>query len=472
MTVMADDIWRWSATQLASAIKSRRISSREAVLSNLDRLHAVNPRINAVVDIMADEALMAADRADAAVQGGEALGPLHGVPVTLKINVDYAGRPTTTGVVAFKDDIATSDGPAVVNLRKAGAVIIGRTNVPAFCARFFTDNDLHGRTLNPCDPRRTPGGSSGGAAAAVATGIGALAHGTDRAGSIRYPAYACGVVGLRPSFGRVPNYNANPSVEATLASQVMSVQGPLARSVADIRLGLLGLMSEDPRDPWWVPAPLLGCDDRGSKLRIAAFGGSEGATIDSAVAGSLKEVGQWLEQAGCMVDWIAPPDFAESANLFFSFVKTEEGEGTSRAIEKLGDDALRRARAGTMARATKFSLEQYVEALGRRTAILRNWQLFFERFDALVMPVSYQLPFPIDEDQKGDIAVARMLDAHQPMLAISTLGLPALAVPTGKAGSVPVGIQIVSGRFREELCLRVGALIEAFYPPMGPVDPA
>jgi amidase len=469
---MIDEFWRWSATRLASAIASRQVSSREAVLSHLDRLRAVNPSVNAVVDVMADEALIAADRADVAVQDGRPLGPLHGVPVTVKINVDYAGRPTTSGVVAFKDDLATTDSPAVVNLRNAGAVMIGRTNVPAFCARFFTDNDLHGRTLNPHDPARTPGGSSGGAAAAVAVGVGALAHGTDRAGSIRYPAYACGVVGLRPSFGRVPNFSANPSVEATLASQLMSVQGPLARSVADARLGLLSLMNGDARDPWWVPAPLIDHEDRGTSLRIALFEGSDGAAIDPAVAHSLKQAARWLEQAGCVVERATPPDFVESAELFFSIVKTEEGEGTSRAIEKLGDDPLRRARAGTMVRASKFSLEQYVEAVGRRTAILRSWQLLFERFDALVMPVSYQLPFPIDEDQKGDTAVARMLDAHQPMLAISTLGLPALAVPTGKAGSVPVGIQIVSGRFREELCLRVGALIEAFYPPMGPIDPA
>jgi amidase len=469
---MIDEIWRWDATKLAHAIASRQVSSREAVLSSLGRLHAVNPRINAVVDVMAEEALIAADRADAATQSGRKLGPLHGVPVTVKINVDYAGRPTTAGVVAFRDDIAATDSPAVVNLRNAGAIVIGRTNVPAFCARFFTDNDLHGRTLNPCDPGRTPGGSSGGAAAAVAAGIGAIAHGTDRAGSIRYPAYACGVAGLRPSFGRVPSYSANPSVEATLASQLMSVQGPLARSVADVRLGLLALMKGDPRDPWWVPAPLLDREDHGASPRIALFEGPEGAAIDSAVADALKRTAGWLEQAGCFIEQATPPDFAESAALFFSIVKTEEGEGTSRAIEKLGDNALRRARAGTMARASKFSLEQYVEALGRRTAILRSWQLFFERFDALVMPVSYQLPFPIDEDQKGDVAVGRMLDAHQPMLAVSTLGFPALSVPTGMAGSVPVGVQIVSGRFQEEACLRLGALIEGFCPPRGPIDPA
>ena len=152
--------------------------------SCLARLEQVNPRVNAVVDLLADEGLAAADIADASVGKGEPLGALHGVPVTIKINVDYAGRATTNGVVAFKDRIARADSPPVANWRKAGAIIIGRTNVPPFSARFFTDNALYGRTLNPWDANRTPGGSSGGAAVAVATGIGPLAHGNDRAGSL------------------------------------------------------------------------------------------------------------------------------------------------------------------------------------------------------------------------------------------------------------------------------------------------
>lgn len=467
---MSSDLWKWSATDLAEAIAARRVSSREAVTSALARLDAVNPRVNAVVDVLADEALSAADQADAALERGGVIGPLHGVPVTVKINVDYEGRPTTTGVVAFKDDIAKADSPPIASWRAAGAVIIGRTNVPAFCARFFTDNDLHGRTLNPWDAGRTPGGSSGGAAAAVATGIGALAHGTDRAGSIRYPAYACGVVGLRPSFGRIASFSANPNVEATLASQLMSVQGPLGRSVADVRLGLRAMAQGDARDPWWVPAPWLDSDGKRPR-RVAVFNGSDDAVIDPAVAASVQQAAHWLEGAGCTVELATPPAFAELAEMFFSMVKTEEGEGTSRAIERLGDAALRRAREGTMARATKLTLEDYVAALGRRTVILREWQAFLERYDVLLLPVSYQLPMPIDEDQKGNEAVARMIDAHAPMLAISMLGLPSLAVPTGVVGTVPTGVQIVAGRFKEELCLRAGAMIEAQRKPMTPIDP-
>ncbi|MGA8815692.1 MAG: amidase family protein, partial [Xanthobacteraceae bacterium] len=167
-----EQLWRWQACDLAHAIRTRQISAREAVTSCLDRLEQANPAINAVVDLLADEALLAADRADKAVAAGEALGPLHGVPVTYKINMDYAGRPTTNGIVAFKDNVAKADNPAIANWRRAGAIGIGRTNVPPFSARFFTANALHGRTLNPWNPRITPGGSTGGGAAAVAAGIG------------------------------------------------------------------------------------------------------------------------------------------------------------------------------------------------------------------------------------------------------------------------------------------------------------
>ena len=208
---MADDLWAWSACNLAAAIRRRSVSCREVVTSALDRLSAVNPRINAVVDLLDAEALADADRADAAIVSGAPVGPLQGVPVTVKINVDFAGRATTNGVPAFGNRMAAADSPSVANWRRAGAIVIGRTNVPPFSARYFTSNALYGATLNPWSAAHTPGGSSGGAAAALAVGIGALAHGNDRAGSIRYPAYACGVFGLRPTFGRVPTFEAtNP----------------------------------------------------------------------------------------------------------------------------------------------------------------------------------------------------------------------------------------------------------------------
>jgi amidase len=472
---MAKDLWRWGAVELAGAIRSRAISSREAVESALARIDAVNPRINAIVDLMAHEALAAADKADAAVKKGGPLGALHGVPVTLKINVDLAGRPTTNGVAAFKDKVPAEESPCVIQWRNAGAIFVGRTNVPAFSTRYFTDNALHGRTLNPWDPTRTPGGSSGGAAAAVATGMGALAHGNDRAGSVRYPSYACGVYGLRPSLGRIATFE--PGVPETLAitTQLANTQGPLARSVRDLRLGTAAMMGRDARDPWWVPVPLK--DEVPPKGRVALCAGIPEANVDPAVADAVKQAGRWLADAGYGVEEAAPPHLHEAGSLFFTLVVSENAvskddrAGTTKAIEALGDEPCKRARRSTVAAIQALDYEGYVSALARRAALLRRWMVFFERYQLVLMPVSWQRPFPVDEDQKGDAAVAALLRAQVPILACSTLGLPGLACPATLADGVPVGVQLVGPRYGEEMLLAAAEAIEARTPVKTPIEP-
>ena len=202
------EIWRLSAAELASLIKTKKVSATEAATSALARLDAVNPQINAVVDHKPAEVLAQAAAIDAAIGRGEDVGPLGGVPITVKVNIDQKGFATTNGLKLQREAIAADNSPVIDNLYKAGAVILGRTNCPAFSYRWFTTNLVHGDTKNPRDPGITPGGSSGGAGAAVAAGIGHIAHGTDIAGSIRYPAYACGVHGLRPTMGRIPAFNA------------------------------------------------------------------------------------------------------------------------------------------------------------------------------------------------------------------------------------------------------------------------
>ncbi|MFJ0639427.1 amidase, partial [Bordetella pertussis] len=254
---MTSELWRLSACEIVAGVKSGAFSASEAVRAALDRMEAVNGRINAVVDSDPQAALAAAARVDARIAAGEDPGPLAGVPVTVKVTHDQAGFATTMGIRKLKDHRAAANSPIVDNFERAGAIPIGRTNMPAFGLRWFTNGRLHGDTYNPFDRSLTPGGSSGGASAAVASGIGAIAHGTDIAGSIRYPAYACGVHGLRPTLGRIPNYNAS-FPERGLGGQLMSVSGPLARTVADIELSFAALAHADPRDPWWVPAPLAG----------------------------------------------------------------------------------------------------------------------------------------------------------------------------------------------------------------------
>jgi amidase len=471
----AQQLWQWSATDLTHAIRMGRISSREAVDSCFSRLDAVNSKINAVVDQLRTEAITAADQADAVVKAGDDLGPLHGVPITVKINVDVAGRATTNGIAAFKDLIVKEDSVPVANLRKAGAVIIGRTNVPGFSTRYFTDNALHGRTYNPWDAKRTPGGSSGGAAASVAAGIAPIAHGNDRAGSIRYPAYCCGVFGLRATPGRVSDFSPSTVEERGLSSQLTNVQGPLARTVGDIRLGLEALAVRDPRDPWWVPAPL----QAGARCgRVAVFADQAGIDSDPAVAAAVRKAAKLLERAGYTTEEVAPPRFNEAGSLFWSLLMTEERAASKQemtastsGIESYGDEAVKRAREGTRAFAGELGFDDYIRGIARRTTILREWLVFLERFPLLLMPVSWQRPFVVDADQQGNEAMRRLIEAQFPMIAISILGLPSLAAPMDLVDGVPMGVQLVASRYQEEICLAAGEAIEAQSTIKLPIDP-
>src|SRR5580698_1052076 len=252
-----EELWRLSATDIAALIRSKKVSAKEAASAALARLDAVNPSINAVVDHRPEDVLAQAAAIDAAIARNEDAGLLAGVPVTVKVNIDQEGFANTNGLKLQRDVIARTNSPVIDNLRKAGAVILGRTNCPAFSYRWFTTNLIHGDTKNPRDASITPGGSSGGAGAAVAAGIGHIAHGTDIAGSIRFPAYACGVHGLRTSLGRIAAFNPGMP-ERQIGAQIEAVSGPLARTIKDLRISLAAMSARDPRDPWWVPAPLEG----------------------------------------------------------------------------------------------------------------------------------------------------------------------------------------------------------------------
>jgi len=461
-------LWRLPATELAGLIRSRKVSARDAVQAALDRLDDVNGRINAVVDYSPVEALSAADVIDTRLKDGEEVGPLAGVPVTVKINVDQAGHATTEGVALQRDLVAETNNPVVDNLLNAGAVIIGRTNVPAFCLRWFTANRLYGETRNPRDPRLTPGGSSGGAAAAVTAGIGAIAHGTDIAGSIRYPAYACGVHGLRPTLGRVPTFNASLP-ERTIGGQIGAVSGPLARSIADLRLALRAMAARDVRDPWWVPAPLVGPP---VQRRAAICVAPDGLDTRPEVARAVRDAGIRLEAAGWHVDEPAvTPPLAEAADAQAKLVFADGYANMLARAEREGDAAALNVLAHQ--RETAIALDQaaFSRLLIRRATLLRQWLMFFETYAVLVIPVSAELPFENHLDMQGDAAFERVWRAQMPQLGLPYLGLPALTVSTGLVGRTPVGVQVVSGRYREDLCLAAGEAIEAAGTPPSPVDP-
>src|SRR5260370_21817906 len=306
------DLWRLPAKDIAALIRSKKISAKEAASAALARLDAVNPSINAVVDHRPADVRAQAGDIDAAIAGKQDLGPLAGVPVTVKVNIDQQGFATTNGLKLQRDVMAASNNPVVDNLRKAGAVILGRTNCPAFSYRWFTTNLIHGDTKNPRDASITPGGSSGGAGAAAAAGIGHIAHGTDIAGSIRYPAYACGVHGFRPTVGRVAAFNASLP-ERPIGPPISAVPGPLARTIGDLRIALAAMFAKDVRDPWWVPAPLQGPEmPKRAALCLNPHGLDPVAEVQAAVA----EAGKRLRRGGWVVEEIEnTPPLREAADL-------------------------------------------------------------------------------------------------------------------------------------------------------------
>jgi amidase len=467
---MQGPLWAWDAVELARAIRSRAVSAREAVTACLDRMATVNPTINAVVETLGDEALADAAAADEALRRGETVGPLHGVPVTIKVNTDQRGRTTTNGVVAFRDVIAAADAPPVANWRKSGAILVGRTNTPAFSWRWFTDNALYGATLNPWHSGVTPGGSSGGAAAALAAGIGALAHGNDIGGSIRYPSYVCGLAGIRLSFGRVPSFNATAPEERPLSGQIMGVQGPLARRVRDLRLGLAAMSGFDPRDPWWVPAPLAGPAPR-QPIRVALTCDPGGGGVAPSVAAAVRQAAEWLADAGYVVEERAPPDFTAAVELWNLILGTETRLTMLPSVERFGDEGVRRMARFFDRLAPPLDLYAFGRALARRATLLRAWMMFFEEYPLVLMPVSCEPPFPAGFDRGDDAALTRLVAAQRPQFPPAVLGLPAVSVPTGIVDGVPIGVQLIAGRFREDLCLDAAEAIEARAPMPTPIDP-
>lgn len=472
---MTTAYWRLDAVELAGLIRRREASARAVVDAHLERMDAVNPALNAVVLGLADQARREADAADAAVARSDALGPLHGVPVTIKVNTDQAGCPTDNAVVAFKALMAERDSPTVANFRKAGAIVIGRTNAPCFSMRWLTENELHGTTLNPWDAGRTAGGSSGGAASATAAGIAPINQGNDIAGSVRYPAYCCGVVGLRPSYGRVPGYNFTSSKSRPITSQLMAVQGPLTRTVRDARLALQVMAAGDASDPRWVDVPLEQ-PRPAAPIRVALVADPAGRGAQPAIQASVRQAGAWLAAAGYAVEEVAPPRLGEVADLWAKLGMADVMRALGPAVDEWGDAGIRRSVALWLAVNPGYGPQDTLDALGEREQMLREWQAFLETWPLVVMPNSGEPAFRVGEDLVDEATARRMWNAQLPQLAIPVLGLPAVSVPTGLHDGLPMGVQVVAGRYREDLCLGAAEAIEAAAIAAGagmtaPVDP-
>lgn len=467
---MAGELWRKGAVELAQLIRSRKVSSREVVQAHLDRIAAVNDRVNAITVVLHDDALRGADAADRAIAAGTPTGPLHGVPMTVKENIDLAGSPTTQGVVALKDMLPPLEAAHVTQLKRAGAIPIARTNMPDFALRWYTGSSLRGATKNPWHAGHTPGGSSGGDAAALATGMTPLGLGNDYGGSLRFPSQCCGTAAIRPTLGRVAWTDSLAQAESPITVQLFAVQGPMARQVRDLRAALAVMCGPDGRDPWWTPAPLAGPSmDKPVRVAMTTDPGLGG--VDAGVAEGVRRAGAMLSAAGYQVEQVEPPAVNQAADLWTSLIAADVRLAFLPAMEKLaGRDALEFMRY-FLEQVPESTLDGYLGALAERNNIARQWTVFAERYPLVLGPVATIPPFPVGRDLEGKRAVAELLHSMRLVVAVNLLGLPAVAVPVDVIGGLPRGVQIIGPRYREDLCLDAAEAIERAAGVLAPIEP-
>ncbi len=457
---MHDDICYLDATELAARIATKELSPVEVTRAYLDRIEAVNPRVNAVVTVN-PRAVEDARAAEAAQMRGDFRGPLHGVPFTAKDCFDVAGVRTTRGSRLFADHVAQHDATTVARLRQAGGVFLAKTNIPEFALWWETDNLVFGRTLNPWNPARIAGGSSGGEAAALATGLTPLGLGSDVGGSIRQPAHCCGVAGLKPTHGRVPLTGHWPD---TLL-RAMHV-GPLARSVRDLGLALRVLAGPDGRDPYALPVPLSELPSASAALppwRVGLSLAGGAGPVDPQVERVVERAAKRLSELGCRVEPARIPalDDNDWNVLTMALYAAEAGAFFERIVAGRHAElhpALRRRLAFRVE-----SLGEYVTALGEWERLRHEVAEAFTRYDLLLTPCS---PLPAHEHGlveltvRGTVVPAR--HALRATLPWDVTGSPALALAFGWSDDgLPIAVQLVGRHFDEAAVLRAGLALEA-----------
>ena len=459
-----------SAVELAAWIRPRRVSSREALDHLLERVEKLDGPVRSVVTLDPEGAHAAADAADAALARGDDIGPLHGVPLTIKDSFMTAGVRTTSGAPDFADFVPDEDAWPVARLREAGAVIYGKTNLPIFAGDMQTYNDVFGTTNNPFDSARTPGGSSGGAAAALACGFTPLEVGSDIGGSIRLPAHMSGVMGHKPSFGIVPAHGQIPGPPGTLTLADLAVAGPMARTTADLELGLDLLAGPNRWDrPAWrleLPPPR---QSEARRYRIAAWLDDDTCSVEPESLALLQGAARALADAGATVDSAARPAFtlAKVADTFSRLLAAALAGGTPRAqIEKFAADAADTP-VGEARRTLALRHREWLALNERRLQLRKRFEGLFLHWDALLLPA---MPCPAilhDHSEPQAARTAQVAGEERGYLELGTwmapagaCYLPATVVPVGltEAG-LPVGVQIVGPFLHDRTTLQLAGIL-------------
>ena len=459
---MSDELFHADATELASRIRRKEVSSVEVLNAHLERIESVNPKINAIVT-MTEDALDNAKSADAAVMRGDTLGPIHGVPFTIKDGVDTAGLLTTRGSKLFKDRVPDADAPVVSRLKGAGGVLVGKTNMPEFALWGETDNDVFGRTFNPYDFERTAGGSSGGESAALAAGLSPLGIGSDVGGSIRQPASFTGVVGLKATHGRIPLTGHWPDVML----RFMHV-GPMARTVRDIALGLSIVAGPDGADSYAVPVPAPTLEELSvplKSLRVGWNSGSSFGRVKPEVARAVARAATALAEAGCDVEEVSLP-VLESKDLLNISLTTSYSEGNHfvRAVVAGREDELSPNIKGSLDKPTP-TLREYLEVRAACDDIKQGFAAYFGNYHLLLCPTVLVTAFPHGVEElpvAGKTVLVR--EVMNTTRVFDWTGSPAVSVPFAWSGKgMPIGMQIVGRHLDEATVLSAAAALEALH---------
>jgi amidase len=446
-----NEICSMTARDLAAAIHRKKLSAREVMEAHLKQIERVNPKVNAIVTLLADKAMDQAKRADESQAKGAKIGPLHGIPIAHKDLVETAGIRTTFGSPIFKDNVPTHDAILVERIRNAGAICIGKTNTPEFGAGSQTFNRVFGATKNPYDLTKTCGGSSGGAAVSLATGMLPLADGSDTGGSLRNPAAFCGVVGIRPAPGRVP------SAAKGNAWQTLSVSGPMARNVADAALLLSVMAGPDPRCPISIdasPAQFAEPLDRDFKGTRVAFFKDLGIAFDPQVRDAVNAQRRVFESLGCIVEQ-ADPDLS-GGDEAFKILRAWSYASQYGELARTHRDQIKETVLWEIDRGSKLTAAEISHADALHSQVWDRMRVFLTQYDFYILPTTQVPPFDINQPYVTEINGVKMdtyIDWMKSCYLISILETPAISVPCGyTSNNLPLGLQI-AGRHRGELAV-------------------
>ena len=449
---MSELIWK-TAVELAALIKRGEVSAVDVLEAHLERIDAVNPALNAIVTYLPEEALALARSADDKQARGDVLGLLHGLPIAHKDLFETAGIRTTMGSPAFSDYIPAGDDLIIARLKRAGCITLGKTNVPEFGAGSHTFNTVFGATRNPYDVSKTCGGSSGGAAAALAAGMIPIADGSDMGGSLRNPASFCNVVGLRPTPGRVPSYPKGN------AWSTLSVDGPMGRTVQDVALMLQAIAGYDSRAPISLEQPGsafaadLERDFAGARIAWSPDLGV--LPVDPQVTETIERQLSFFGDLGCIVE-DAAPDFSDAYEIFQTLRAWNFELSFAEHFAEFGEDAFKETIRWNAAQGRKLSAGQISRTEVKRTELFHRVRDFLETYEYILLPTAQVPPFPIEWEyprEIGGVSMKTYIDWMMSCAYITVTGLPAISVPCGlTAAGLPVGLQIV-GRPRADFAV-------------------